>query len=161
MTPNKLFCVRLLLFFFVLALAASGLTAFALPPEVRLLKAWFGPGTSVGESFPGLAEWLVKVSDGLDATDREWPFMAYGTDWLAFAHLVIAIVFIGPIRDPVKNVWVIEFGMIACLLVIPLALICGSIRGIPWFWRMIDCSFGVFGIVPLGVAWRMIRAAKS
>ena len=33
--------------------------------------------------------------------------------------LVIAIVFIGPLRDPVKNVWVVEFGMIACALVVP------------------------------------------
>lgn len=46
--------------------------------------------------------------------------------------------------------------MIACLLVIPLALICGPIRGIPWFWRIVDCSFGVFGLIPLIVARRMI-----
>ena len=30
--------------------------------------------------------------------------------------------------------------MIACFALIPLALICGPIRGIPWFWRVIDCS---------------------
>jgi hypothetical protein len=161
MDATKLFRIRAILIFFVIALAASGITAFALPPEVRLLKAWFGPGTSIGDTFPGLAEWLVKVSDGLDANDRQLPFMAYGTDWLAFAHLVIAIVFIGPIRDPVKNIWVVEFGMIACLGIIPLALICGSIRGIPWFWRMIDCSFGVFGIIPLAIVWRMAQGAAA
>jgi hypothetical protein len=161
MNSSRLLRIRLILVFFVLALAASGITAFALPPEVRLLKAWFGPHTSIGEACPGLAEWLDKVSDALEATDRNWPFMAYGTDWLAFAHLVIAIVFIGPIRDPVKNVWVVEFGMIACLAVIPLALICGSIRGIPWYWRMIDCSFGVFGVIPLAVVWRMIKKAET
>jgi hypothetical protein len=160
MNSSQLLRIRLVLIFFVLALGASGITAFALPPEVRLLNAWFGPGTSVGERFPGLAEWLMKVSDALEATDRNWPFMAYGTDWLAFAHLVIAIVFIGPIRNPVKNIWVVEFGMIACLAVIPLALICGSIRGIPWFWRMIDCSFGVFGIIPLAIVWRMIQKVE-
>jgi hypothetical protein len=59
--------------------------------------------------------------------------LAYGTDWLAFAHLVIAIAFLGPLKDPVRNIWVVEFGMIACLLVIPLALICGPIRGIPFY----------------------------
>jgi hypothetical protein len=157
MSASRLFRIRLILILFVLALAASGITAFALPPEVRMLKEWFGPGTSVGQHFPGLAEWLVKVSEGLEAADRNWPFLAYGTDWLAFAHLMIAVAFIGPIRDPVKNVWVIEFGMIACVGVIALALICGPIRGIPWFWRMIDCSFGVFGLIPLGIVWRMIR----
>jgi hypothetical protein len=81
MNPRDLFRIRLLLIFFVIALAASGITAFALPPEVHLINAWFGPGTSVGESYPGLAEWLVKVNDALQATDRQWPFLAYGTDW--------------------------------------------------------------------------------
>jgi hypothetical protein len=160
MSPSQLRRVRWLLIFFILALAASGLTAFALSPEVRLLTKWFGPGTSIGDRFPGLGEWLVKVSDGLEAADRNWPFLAYGTDWLAFAHLVIAVAFIGPIRDPVKNIWVIEFGMLACVAVFPLALICGQIRGIPWFWRMIDCSFGVVGIIPLGISWRIVRPAE-
>ncbi len=31
------------------------------------------------------------------------------------------------------------------------------IRGIPFFWRLIDCSFGVIGIVPLYMASRYIR----
>jgi hypothetical protein len=87
--------------------------------------------------------------------------MFYGTDWLAFGHLMIAIAFIGPLRDPVRNIWVVEFGMIACVLVIPAALICGFVRGIPFFWRLIDCSFGVFGIVPLYLAWRLIRRAGA
>jgi hypothetical protein len=86
--------------------------------------------------------------------------MAYGTDWLAFAHFVIAIAFIGPWRDPVKNVWVIEFGMIACVLVIPFALVMGQIRGIPLGWRLIDCSFGVVGFVPLWFVRRRIHALE-
>jgi hypothetical protein len=39
--------------------------------------------------------------------------------------------------------------MIACVAIIPLAFICGPIRQIPFYWRLIDCSFGVFGIIPL------------
>ena len=107
-------------------------------------------------AFPSLAYWLSHVREGLETTARDYPFLAYGTDWLAFAHIVIGIAFIGPLRDPVKNIWVVEFGMIACLLVIPLALICGPIRGIPLYWRLIDCSFGVFGLIPLAIARRMI-----
>ena len=57
---------------------------------------------------------------------------------------MIAEAFIGR-----RNLWVIEFGMIACALVIPLALICGPLRGIPAFWRMIYCSFGVVVFSPL------------
>ena len=81
---------------------------------------------------------------------------AYGDDWLAFAHLVIAVAFIGPLRDPVRNKWVIEFGMIACVLVFPLAFVAGAVRGIPIFWRLIDCSFGVVGLVPLSLCYRRI-----
>jgi hypothetical protein len=79
------------------------------------------------------------------------------TDWLGFAHLVIAVAFWGPIKDPVRNVWVVQFGMIACLAVIPFALIAGPIRGIPWWWQLIDMSFGIVGIVPLLAAYAQIR----
>ena len=153
---RALFRIRLLLVLFVLALVAAGLTAFPLVWELRLLDRWFGAGSWVGGVFPGLAWWLSHVRQGLEASGRDYPFLAYGTDWLAFAHLVIAIAFLGPIKDPVKNIWVVEFGMIACVLVIPLAIVCGQIRGIPWWWRLIDCSFGVIGLVPLALARRMI-----
>jgi len=39
--------------------------------------------------------------------------------------------------------------VIACAGVAPLALIAGYVRGIPFYWRLIDWSFGVFGVVPL------------
>lgn len=83
--------------------------------------------------------------------------MAYGTDWLAFAHLVIAVAFIGVLRDPIRNIWIIQWGMIACVGVIPLALIAGSIRQIPFGWMLIDMSFGIVGIVPLLIVHRLIR----
>jgi hypothetical protein len=79
----------------------------------------------------------------------EHPFLLYGTDWLAFGHFVIAIAFIGALRDPVRNRWLFDFGLIACLLVIPHALAFGAMGGIPVWWRFIDCSFGVVGFVPL------------
>jgi hypothetical protein len=89
------------------------------------------------------------VNDALTATNARYPFLAYGTDWLAFGHLVIAVAFLGPYIDPVRNKWFITFGLIACAGVIPLALIAGEIRGIPLPWRLVDCSFGVVGSVPL------------
>ena len=97
------------------------------------------------------------MRDALVATNAKYPFIAYGTDWLAFAHFVIAVAFIGPWRDPVRNVWVVEFGMIACALVVPFALVMGSVREIPFGWRLIDCSFGVFGIVPLWFCRQLIK----
>jgi len=158
---RKIRHIRLLLGFFVAALVASGLTAFPLVWETRLLAAWFGEGTHTAIMFPRLAWWLSHVREGLDASYGSYPFLAYGTDWLAFAHLIIAVVFWGPIKAPVKNIWVVEFGMIACVAVVPLALICGMIRGIPLYWRLIDCSFGFFGLIPLFIVWRMIRGIAA
>jgi hypothetical protein len=142
--------IRILLWIFIVGLVVSGATALPLETELNLLTRWVG-----GES--GLAQWISKVRDALVATNARYPFIAYGTDWLAFAHFVIAVAFIGPLRDPVKNIWVIEFGMIACALVVPFALVMGGIRGIPFGWRLIDCSFGVFGIIPLWLCRAQIQ----
>ena len=149
--------IRILLVGFIIGLALSGVTAFPLPWEVSLLARWLGADESAGaERYSGLLRWIVTVRDGLRDTDAKYPFLAYGTDWLAFGHLVIATAFIGPLRDPVRNVWVVEWGIMACVLVVPLALICGPMRGIPLGWRLIDCSFGVVGIVPLLLCRRYV-----
>ena len=145
--------IRGLLAFFITALVFSGLTAFPLCWELDVLASLVGVSPNVlPETYSGLQYWIALVHQGVANTDAAYPFMAYGTDWLAFAHLVIAIAFLGPLRDPVRNRWVLEFGMIACVMVIPTALICGAIRGIPLYWQLIDCSFGIFGILPLGLA---------
>ena len=134
----------------MIGLLISGLTAIPLETEMTILTGWAGSTSSA-------AKWFLKIRDALAETNAKYPFMAYGTDWLAFGHFVIAIAFIGPFRDPVKNVWVVEFGMIACVLVIPFALIMGAIREIPLAWRLIDCSFGVLGIIPLWLCRRQIQ----
>lgn len=146
--------VRYLLVFFVCSLVISGLTAVPINWELAVLQVLIGEGTFMESLWPAVAHWISFVHEGLWATFQRYPFMFYGMDWLAFAHVVIAIAFWGPLRDPVKHRWVIEWGMIACVLVIPAALICGPLRGIPFFHQLIDCSFGVFGIIPLGLARR-------
>jgi hypothetical protein len=141
--------IRILLLFFIVALSAAGLTAIPLRWELGLLNQWLGTNSPLSAIFPSLAGWISRVNDSVQNGYGEYPLLAYGTDWLAFAHIVIAVAFIGPLRDPIKNIWVVEFGMIACLLILPWALIFGVIRGIPFFWTLIDMSFGVFGIIPL------------
>ena len=152
--------IRAWLACFVVCLVLSGATAFPLVHELRwtedVLRA-----LSVPDHLPGLMDWIERVRRGLDATDAEYPFVLYGTDWLAFAHLVIAVAFYGPYRDPVRNIWVVEFGMIACAGIIPLALICGPIRDIPFWWSVIDMSFGVFGVIPLYVVRRKIKLLEE
>ena len=154
--------IRIWLVLFMVGLILSGLTAFPLERETGILNHLFR--VSAGPPQPGesaLHTWLRRVHDGIVTTNRAYPFMAYGTDWLAFAHLVIAIAFLGPLRDPVRNKWVLEFGVIACGGVVPLALIAGYIRGIPLYWRLIDCSFGFAGIFPLLICLRYVRQIEQ
>ncbi|MFI5826645.1 hypothetical protein ACIA6C_05195 [Streptomyces sp. NPDC051578] len=141
--------IRAWLVLFIICLTLSGLTAFPLVSELH----WANSVLS--------HEWLRRVGDGLDQADAQYPFLLYGTDWLAFAHLVIAVFFYGVHRDPVRNVWIVEAGMIACAGVIPLALICGPVRGIPFGWSVIDMSFGVFGIIPLLALRRLIKRLEA
>lgn len=49
------------------------------------------------------------MSRGLTAAYAAYPYLGYGTDWLAFGHLSIAVAFWGPYREPVRNVWVLKF----------------------------------------------------
>ena len=77
------------------------------------------------------------------------------------AWIAIAVAFVGPLRDPVRNVWVITFGLIACALVVPYALVFGALRGIPFPWRLIDCAFGVFGFLPLWYCRRAIERIEA
>jgi len=150
--------IRFLILFFIVALIAAGLTAFPLQLELNLLEQLV---RALPLQIPALIDWVALVNRGLQESYGKYPFIAYGTDWLAFAHIVIAVAFIGPLRDPVRNIWVIEWGMIACVLVIPLAVIVNPIRDIPFFWTLIDCSFGVFGIIPLWFVRRdILRLAE-
>jgi len=148
--------VRFLLTFFILALGAAGLTAIPLRWELALLNHWFGTNSFLAEILPSMSEWIGRVNHSVQNGYGQYPLLAYGTDWLAFAHVVIAVAFIGPLREPLKNVWVIEFGMIACILIIPWALIFGVVRHIPLFWTLIDISFGALGIIPLWLVRRDI-----
>lgn len=147
--------IRILTLGFIIGLALSGITAFPLTWELSILVDKFGQGDS------GTATWLRLVQQALQDNDAKYPFIAYGTDWLAFGHLVIATAFFGPLKDPIRNKWIIDWGIIACVAVPFLALIAGPIREIPFTWRLIDCSFGLVGIVPLLVVRKDIQVLEK
>jgi hypothetical protein len=149
--------IRLLLFIFVTGLVLSGVTAIPLETELDFLTRAIHANGGVELQRSEWSHWFDRIRDALVATNAKYPFIAYGTDWLAFAHFVIAILFIGSFRDPVKNIWVIEFGIISCALVVPFALVMGSVRGIPLGWQLIDASFGLLGIIPLWLCRRLVR----
>jgi hypothetical protein len=146
--------IRICLWIVVIGLVLSGITAFPLEGELKFLS---GHVSASGI----MSTWLHHTYHAVQTTNQRFPTLSYGTDWLAFAHLVIAIVFIGPLRDPVKNIWVIQFGMIACISVFPLAFIAGTIRHIPFFWQLIDCSFGVIGFIPLYICYKYTKLLEK
>ncbi|GHT31959.1 hypothetical protein FACS189434_02690 [Bacteroidia bacterium] len=154
--------IRLLVLFFIVALVASGVTAFPLVTELDILTSLLGiDGSLPPTAYSGLKYWIATVNEGLVHTNQQYPFILYGTDWLAFAHIVIAVAFIGLYREPVRNKWLIYFGMIACAGILPLALICGAVRGIPFYWQLIDCSFGIFGLIPLYLLHIYVRKLEQ
>ncbi|RVT98512.1 hypothetical protein EOD41_17145 [Mucilaginibacter limnophilus] len=138
----------------IAGLAISGITALPLESELKWLT------THTGGLPLAMQSWLKTVYDAIWYVNMHYPFLSYGTDWLAFAHVMLAVLFIGPYREPVKNIWVLQFGMIACLAIFPLAFIAGNIRGIPFFWQLIDCSFGAIGIIPLYISYKAARKAE-
>jgi hypothetical protein len=115
----------------------SGITAFPIQTEIDYLYKNIN-------SFPVMFnDWIASLYNNLHSTPS---VMFYGTDWLAFAHIIIGLFFVPVYIDPVKYKANLYVGMTACFLVFPLAFICGPIRDIPFFHQLIDCSFGVIGI---------------
>jgi energy-converting hydrogenase Eha subunit E len=143
--------IRYYILFFIFAIVISGISTFPIETELAWMNAHL-------DAFPAIfRDWLAEVYAAVKSVNAQYPFLSYGTDWLAFAHLIIAIAFIGPLKDPVKNIWVIQWGMICCLCVFPLAFIAGPIRHIPIYWILVDCSFGVVGIILLFLCYRKIK----
>jgi hypothetical protein len=80
--------IRIWLGLFIVGLFLSGITAFPLQSETALLSRFADHALA-----PVLAAWIGRVHDGVTDENARYPFLAYGTDWLAFAHLVLAVVF--------------------------------------------------------------------
>ncbi|MBK8226649.1 MAG: hypothetical protein IPK70_05685 [Flavobacteriales bacterium] len=140
---------------FVVALVLSGLTAVPLVRLTGLLQAWTDP-------FGGpLHQWASHAADAVAHVDATYPILFYGTDWLAFAHVLIGLAFIGPYRDPIRNKWVVEWGLWSCGLVVLLAFAWAPVRDIPFFWRCVDASFGVFGALPLLLVLKRIQKLEA
>jgi hypothetical protein len=157
--------IRALTWLFIIGLFVSGLTAIPLQSEVDALVNLTGAAQRLQDPAPAdppaWALWLTRVQATLHDTDQRSPLLFYGTDWLAFGHFAIAIAFVGALHDPLRNRWLFSFGMIACALVVPYALVFGAVRGVPFWWRLIDCSFGVFGIIPLWCCRRWVNELET
>jgi asparagine N-glycosylation enzyme membrane subunit Stt3 len=82
-------------------------------------------------------------------------------DWLSYACVVFAVFLLGAIKNPVRNVWIVQAFMIACILAIMLPFLAGPIRDTPIFWRFIDSSFGIVGFLFLLLPYRLIKKLET
>jgi hypothetical protein len=147
--------IRRWILLFIVLLVISGLTAFPVQSELHRLMHF-------QNLLPGfMHNWLITLNAAIDQTVKYSPYLLYGYDWLAYSHLVIALFFFGVYQNPVQNAWVLRVGMIACMGIFALAFICGQVRGIPFFWTTVDCSFGFFGMMPLLIVQKLIRKLEK
>lgn len=147
--------VRIHILIFVALLLLSGVTAWPLETEGNF-------GIQFVHILPDfIVPWILRVYDGIHYNAIHYPFIQYGTDWLAFAHVGIAIAFWGPYHNPFRNIWVIQYAMILSLLIIPNALICGYIRHIPFVWQCIDMSFGIVSFFYLLFIYKKIKKIEQ
>ena len=142
--------IKRLLILFIALLAFSGITAFFVETVLQFLLKYFNFGAY-------LNSWMSSVYRVMVELNQEHPFISYGYDWLAFGHLVIALFFVGALKNPIANRWVISYGMLACVGIFPVAFIGGYFRNIPIIWQLVDCSFGVFGGLLLYVIQQKIK----
>ena len=125
---------------FMLALLLSGITAFPIRSGLHWLNDY-------ACYFPNpLQDWIRFLHDTVKSSND---VLLYGTDWLAFAHIIISLFFVGVYQDPIRNKFSINVAIAACVAVFPLAFICGPIRDIPFYHQIIDCCFGLLGLIPL------------
>jgi len=91
--------IRIVLGIFMIALVLSGLTAFPLERELAMVCSARGLEQShPSDVHVGLDSWLLTVRDGLRDSYLKYPWLAYGTDWLAFAHIIIAVFSLARLR---------------------------------------------------------------
>jgi hypothetical protein len=153
--------IRAAIFVVIVGLVVSGVTAFPLLTELNWICSLLAGASRDPAAHTGLVHWHLKVREGLEVTYCAYPFIAYGTDWLAFAHLTIAMFFVLPWRDPKRYAGVLRVGIVASVLILPLAFICGPLRGIPLWWSFIDASFGILCIPPLAFALWKVRSLEA
>lgn len=142
---------------FIVLLILSGITAFPVQTELNFIIETFDVNQHNGLMY----NWLLEVNRAINDINLRYPFLSYGTDWLAFAHIVISIFFVGVYQDPIKNVWITKTGIVSCLLIFPVAFIAGYFRGIPLFWQLIDCSFGALGLIPLMLIYKWTKQLEN
>ena len=141
----------------VFGLFVSGVTVWpAIPGLTWLVDLLWGDAEAGGV----IHAFLLRSIEGLEYVQAHYAFLFYAHDWLAFAHICLAILFAGTLKDPVRNKWVIQCGLIMCALIPVLAAICIPLRGIPFAWFFVDFAFAPAAALPLWIALKDINQAE-
>jgi hypothetical protein len=155
---NPLKRAKIMLGVVAFGLFVSGVTVW---PAISELKTGVHLFWGDGEPTGVLRVFVARAIHGLEFVDANYPFLLYAHDWLAFAHIMLAILFAGAIRDPVRNIWIVQCGLIMCALIPVLAGICIPLRGLPMIWFWIDSAFAPAAALPLWIALRDIRRVEK
>jgi hypothetical protein len=153
--------IRVYLVIFFLGILFSLHTVMFVEVETAFFVKHFGQGTLTAEKLPFFSEWIENLHLSISETYKTYPVMAYCMDWLTYACVVFAMFIIGPIKDPIKNIWVIQVYMLGCILGMLLPFIVGPMREIPIFWRFLDGSFGLMGFIILLIPYRLIKKLET
>ncbi|MBW8016467.1 MAG: hypothetical protein FVQ82_09785 [Planctomycetes bacterium] len=153
--------IRIYLVIFFFGILFSLHTVLFVEPETEFFYQYLGPNTTVGEKLPFFSEWIEDIYISVKVTYTNYPAIAYCMDWLSYACVVFAIFMIGAIKDPVKNIWIIQAYMLACLLAAALPFIAGPFRDIPIFWRCLDGSFGIIGFLVLLTPYKLTKTLQK
>ena len=141
-----------------IGLFISGVTIW---PAITELKLGLSILNTLGLGETQLFEFTTQIRESLIVIKKDHPQIMYGYDWLAFAHIVLAILFYGAAKDPVRNRWVIKCGLIMCALIPVLAAIAIPFRSIPYFWFFIDFAFTPAAAIPLFIAFKDVSKIES
>ena len=151
--------IRIYLILFLLAFLFS-LYIFVFV-EIETLAKYVGHDTFMEELCPSISAWVEHLNLAVSETYSSYPVFAYLMDWWCYLWVVFLIFLLGAIKDPVKNVWVVQVFMVACCLGFILPFIVGPIRDIPVFWRLFDSSCGLIGLLFLLLPYRLIRKLEA
>ncbi len=143
----------------VLGLVLSGATIWPMEWELSTLIAllWGDAPATQGS----VHAFLVRVLDSWRTVEQDSPFLLYGFDWLAFAHIMLAVLFAMTMRDPVRNIMVLRFGLVCCACVLVLAAVFIPLRGIPYAWMLVDMAFAPACALPLWLGLRDLQRLES
>ena len=149
---------RIMILIVALGLFFSGITVWPMKWELKTFVeiVW---GNNEPKNI--IHSFMLQVINGIDAVEILYPFMLYGYDWLAYAHIMLAVLFAGAIRDPVRNKWIVQCGLVMCAIIPVLAGIFIPLRGLPLYWIFIDSAFAPGAALPLWIALRDILKVEK